>query len=74
MKKPLCLRPHLHYQLLWVVYLIWFFWLDATARPRYIIHAALDDAIPFCEWFVLPYSSWFLLLAGVTALLWWNDT
>ena len=74
MKKPLWLRPHLHYQLLWVVYLIWFFWLDATARPRYIIHAALDDAIPFCEWFVLPYSSWFLLLAGVTALLWWNDT
>ena len=24
--------------------------------------------------FVFPYCSWFLLLAGVTALLWWYDT
>ena len=23
-------RPHLWYQLYWVVYLIWFFWLDLT--------------------------------------------
>ncbi len=74
MKKPLWLKPHLQYQLLWILYLTWFFWLDNTTQPQYIIHAALDDAIPFCEWFIFPYSSWFLLLAGVTALLWWNDT
>lgn len=75
MKKPAWLRPHLSFQLLWAVYLIWFFWLDAVVEnPRFIIHAGLDDRIPFCEWFVIPYSSWFLLLAGVTALLWWNDT
>ena len=23
-------RPHLWYQLYWVLYLIWFFWLDLT--------------------------------------------
>ena len=23
-------RPHLWFQLYWVVYLIWFFWLDLT--------------------------------------------
>ena len=57
------------------MYLIWFFWLDLTVTaPKYIIHSPLDDLIPFNEWFVLPYCSWFLLLAGVTAALWWCDT
>lgn len=68
-------RPHLWFQLYWVIYLIWFFWLDLTIQtPKYIIHSPLDDMIPFNEWFVFPYCSWFLLLAGVTALLWWCDT
>ena len=40
-------RPHLWYQLYWVVYLIWFFWLDLTVTdPNYIIHSPLDDFIP----------------------------
>ena len=42
--------------------------------PNYIIHSPLDDFIPFNEWFIFPYGSWFFLLAGVTALLWWFDT
>lgn len=68
-------RPHLWYQLYWVVYLIWFFWLDhAITEPEHIIHSPLDDYIPFNEWFIFPYCSWFLLLAGVLAVLWWNDT
>ena len=28
------------------------------------VHCALDDAIPFCEVFVLPYVGWYLLVAG----------
>ena len=28
-------RPHLWYQLYWVVYLIWFFWLDLTVTEIY---------------------------------------
>ena len=48
-------RPHLWYQLYWVVYLIWFFWLDLTVTdPKYIIHSPLDDFIPFNEWFIFP--------------------
>ena len=36
-------RPHLWYQLYWVVYLIWFFWLDLTITdPKYIIHSPVD--------------------------------
>ena len=69
------LKPHLWYQAYWVVYLIWFFWLDLTVTaPKYILHSPLDDLIPFNEWFIFPYGSWFFLLAGVTALLWWFDT
>ena len=50
-------RPHLWYQLYWVVYLIWFFWLDLTVTdPKYIIHSPLDDFIPFNEWFIFPYG------------------
>ena len=61
-------RPHLWYQLYWVVYLIWFFWLDLTITdPKYIIHSPVDDLIPFNEWFIFPYCSWFVLLAAVTA-------
>lgn len=68
-------RPHLYYQLYWVVYLIWFFTLDhLITAPKYIIHCALDDVIPFNEWFVFPYSSWFFLLAGVMFILWRCDT
>ena len=68
-------RPHLWYQLYWVLYLVWFFWLDnAITEPKYIIRSRLDGCIPFNEWFVFPYCSWFLLLAGVTAALWWCDT
>ena len=32
------LKPHLWYQAYWVVYLIWFFWLDLTITdPKYIL-------------------------------------
>ena len=68
-------RPHLCFQLYWVIYLVWFFALDWTITdPTYIIHSPIDDMIPFCEWFIFPYCSWFGLLVGVTALLWWYDT
>ena len=50
-------KPHLWFQLYWVVYLVWFFWLDLTIKdPKYIIHSPLDDSIPFNEWFVFPLS------------------
>ena len=75
MLKILKSRPHLWFQLYWVIYLVWFFTLDWTITdPTYIIHHPLDDLIPFNEWFIFPYCSWFFLLAGVTGLLWWYDT
>ena len=71
MLKILKSRPHLWFQQYWVIYLVWFFTLDWTITdPTYIIHHPLDDLIPFNEWFIFPYCSWFFLLAGVTGLLW----
>ena len=74
MKSLLTSRPGLQWQLLWIPYLVIFFLENSRIVPKYIIHSPLDDLIPFCEWFAFPYCSWFFLLAGVTVLLWWNDT
>lgn len=67
-------HPHLWFQGYWAIYLIWFFCLEAVLTPRYIIHCFLDDMIPFCEWFIFPYVSWFPMLAWAFALLWLRDT
>lgn len=29
-----------------------------------VVHCALDDRIPFCEYFVIPYVLWYLLVVG----------
>ena len=29
-----------------------------------VVHCALDDLIPFCEFFVIPYVLWYVLVAG----------
>lgn len=73
--KRLQQHPHLWYQGYWLVYLVWFFSLERWGpAPRHWVHAALDDAIPFCEWFVLPYCSWFFMLAFSLCFLWLRDT
>ena len=33
-------------------------------RPVVAIHCPLDDKIPLCEWFLIPYASGFILLIG----------
>ena len=30
-----------------------------------VIHCALDDRIPFCEWFLIFYGVWYVLIAGM---------
>lgn len=48
-----------------VVYLISFFTLERVTEPRFIIHCRLDDLIPFCEWGIVPYVCWYLLVPGM---------
>ena len=42
-----------------VFYLSAFAWLEAHVVPKYIIHCRLDEMIPFCEVFIIPYVFWF---------------
>lgn len=47
-----------------LVYLIWFLYLERTVTDHYhVMHVALDDYIPFCEYFIVPYLLWFAYVA-----------
>ena len=39
--------------------------LPAHPRRYTLMHCALDDAIPFCEYFLIPYPFWFAFLVGM---------
>ena len=53
-----------------VIYLVWFAWLEKTNVRNYqVIHVSLDDYIPFCEVFVVPYLLWFVYVSGVVVYL-----
>ena len=46
------------------IYLPWFFYLEKHITTEYhLIHTALDDKIPFIEYFIIPYTLWFLFIA-----------
>lgn len=46
-----------------------FFLLEQFRKPQYIIHCALDDLIPFCEWFAIPYYLWFAFVPVMILLI-----
>ncbi len=47
------------------IYLPWFCYLERTVTGNYhVMHAALDDLIPFCEYFIVPYLLWFLYVGA----------
>lgn len=46
------------------IYLPWFFYLENTVTDYHIIHCAVDDWIPFNEYFIIPYLMWFFYVVG----------
>ena len=57
---------HLQFLLGWIGYFILYF-LTENLIPYekcYPVHCVLDDMIPFCEYFVIPYVGWYFLIAG----------
>lgn len=55
---------HLWWQVYWLIYLPWFAYLEKTVTKQFhVIHMAIDDYIPFCEYFVIPYFLWFAYVA-----------
>lgn len=55
---------HLWWQAYWLIYLPWFAYLERTVTKQFhVVHMAIDDYIPFCEYFIIPYFLWFAYIA-----------
>ena len=66
---------------LWIVpaygifYLIMFFVLEHRSVVHQVIYSPLDDKIPFCEYFIVPYLLWFVFMgATVLYFMFWNES
>ena len=61
---------HLKLLLGWLLYFAAYFLTEnlIPAENCYVVHSVLDDWIPFCEWFIIPYVLWYGLI--VVSLLW----
>ena len=48
----------------WIGYFIMYFLTEnlIPAEICHVIHCRLDDFIPFCEWFLIPYVFWYFLI------------
>ena len=57
---------HLKLLIFWPIYGALFWFVERVYHPEayYAMYCALDDAIPFCEYFLIPYLFWFIFLAG----------
>lgn len=65
---------HIFVALYFPVYMVWFMWLEARDDvPFTYIHCAIDDYIPFCEYFIIPYLLWFVYVFATLALLFFRS-
>lgn len=70
----------LKYKHAWVflyalIYMPWFLYLERHVTSGYhIIHSTLDNYIPFCEYFIIPYLMWFAYIAIVFLYFFFTDT
>lgn len=57
---------HLWFLLGWIVYFAFYVFTENLIPydKCYVVHCGLDDIIPFCEYFVIPYVGWYFLIAG----------
>lgn len=57
---------HLKLLLGWIIYFILYFLTENLIPPErcHVIHCRLDDLIPFNEYFLVFYCSWYLLIIG----------
>ena len=52
------------------VYMLSFSLIERMEAPDYFYtYGAVDKMIPFCEFFVIPYFAWFLMIPGVCIYL-----
>ena len=47
-----------------ILYLLAFQYVEQRSVRPHIIHMKVDDYIPFCEYFIIPYYLWFIFIAA----------
>ena len=66
--------PHVWYLLIWLVHLIVFSAIEHLIVDDYwVSYLPIDDKIPFCRYFIIPYCTWHPLLAAMTIYLFFCD-
>ncbi len=58
------------------IYIPWFLYLEKKVNVHsdyHIIHMVVDDYIPFCEFFIIPYYLWFVYMAISILYIAFND-
>lgn len=75
MKKFIMEYRHASFAVIYLFfYMMWFTWLEKNVTKHYtVIHVKLDDYIPFCEAFIIPYLLWFAYVAGTVLYLMFTD-
>lgn len=58
---------HLKYLIFWPLFGLMFMFVERFYHvdTYYVMHCALDDVIPFNEFFIIPYFFWFVYLVGI---------
>ncbi len=57
-----------------LLYLVWFAYLEQTVTRRFhVVHLAIDDYIPFVEVFIVPYLMWFGYIALAVAYFFFKN-
>lgn len=65
---------HHWYLLIWIAYLVLFYIAEHVVTDHYwVSYLPLDDKIPFCRYFIIPYCMWHPLLFAMTLYLMWYD-
>ena len=66
---------HVKLLLFWPLFGIMFSFVERfyNVGSYYVMHCAFDDAIPFCEWFLIPYLFWFVYLIGTLVYTFFFD-
>ena len=47
-----------------VCYMLVFSLVEQSDRTIHILHTSVDDMIPFCKYFIIPYGLWFFYVGG----------
>lgn len=64
-----------HLLLFWPLFGIIFLFLERGVHQKYyVMHCALDNSIPFCEYFLIPYLFWFVFMIGMLIYSYLHDT